>query len=242
LLELLIHSSFLDSVSNITSLLCGRIAYGETVTIFNFPKAGQISIKETTFTEAEIGFQTWGGGIILASMLDNGQIDVRNKDVLELGSGTGLAGLVSGRMGSRKTIMTDYHPVVIKNSIINIEANKLSDNVRCVNLDWRWYDDTPNSEKREDLTKTIWPIIIAADCIFDFSHSELVPKVSKHYLSKDPAARFHVLLPHRILFQKEIEAFEINMIKEGWILEYNHWLHKVALTYRYYVYALDLTV
>lgn len=74
-------------------------------------------------------------------MIDQKEIDVVDKDVLELGSGTGLAGLVCAKMGARQVVMTDYHPVVIENANINIGLNNLQENAICVNLDWRWSFD-----------------------------------------------------------------------------------------------------
>jgi predicted nicotinamide N-methyase len=50
-------------------------------------------------------FYSRGAGILLAKMIDDGLIKVKNQDILELGSGTGLSGLVSGKMGGR-TVMT----------------------------------------------------------------------------------------------------------------------------------------
>ncbi|KAJ3322779.1 hypothetical protein HDV06_002640 [Boothiomyces sp. JEL0866] len=229
------EAEFMDELANIMAQLCGRIATGETISRFEFKNAGAIDLKETSFTEAEIGFQTWGGGILLAKYIDEGKIDVKDQDILELGSGTGLAGLVCGRVGARYTVMSDYHPVVITNAVKNIESNGLTDKVCCLPLDWRWHLEG-NDQEDPVFRNTDWKIIIAADCIFDMMHSELVPKVSKHYLSKDPCARFHVLLPHRIKFRKEIQQFQENMISEGWILEYDEWIEKHTLTFRYYIY------
>lgn len=59
------ESEFMDEISNLIANLCGRIATGETVTEFDF-ETGQIELKETSYTEAEIGFQTWGGSILMA--------------------------------------------------------------------------------------------------------------------------------------------------------------------------------
>ena len=93
-------------------------------------------------------------------------------------------------------------------------------------------------EKADQQLSKEWRTIIAADCVFDMSHSELVPRVAKHYLSKHPDARFYCLLPHRLQFKKEISSFESNMAAEGWIMEHNQWIEKHSLTLRYYIFRL----
>ncbi len=165
--------------------------------------------------------------------------------------------MVCGRMGAN-TIMSDYHPVVIQNALSNITHNRLDANVTCIKLDWRLFDDCDMNDKIEDkntivhppvpvtgerdgpdgiLKRIEWKMIIAADCIFDLMHSRLVPKVAKFYLSSDPSSRFHVLLPHRQKFRKEIQSFEANMTNEGWILEYSEWIEKQTITFRYYIFS-----
>ena len=53
------ESEWMDKVSNLMALICGRIAVGESTTSFDFPNSGKILVHETSFTDAEIGFQTW---------------------------------------------------------------------------------------------------------------------------------------------------------------------------------------
>lgn len=53
----------------------------------------------------KLPFPRRGAGILLAKMIDDRLIKVADQDILELGSGTGLSGLVSGKMGGR-TLMT----------------------------------------------------------------------------------------------------------------------------------------
>jgi hypothetical protein len=65
LLKLLEKEEITDQVSNLMAQLCGRIALGETTTNFDLSDFS-IVLRETTYTEAEIGFQTWGGGILLS--------------------------------------------------------------------------------------------------------------------------------------------------------------------------------
>lgn len=48
---------WVDKISNITALVCGRIATGEGITTFEFSNAGSLTVRETSFTDAEIGFQ-----------------------------------------------------------------------------------------------------------------------------------------------------------------------------------------
>lgn len=153
-------------VSTLISSLCGRIESGRT-RAFVFSNAGTIEVKETSFAEGEIGFKTWDGGIVMAKMIDLGEISCYNQDILELGSGTGIVGLLAGKAGAKSVTMSDFNPVVIANSVENIMLNDLS-NVKCIALDWRWFEDLNIST---NLPKSKWKIILAADCIFDISHS-----------------------------------------------------------------------
>ncbi|KAI8925281.1 hypothetical protein BC831DRAFT_461746 [Entophlyctis helioformis] len=250
--------------------VCACTAVGECTTAWHLQNTGTFELIETTYTEAEIGFQTWGGGVMLAKMIDQMVIDVTDHNVLELGCGTGLTGLVAARAGSRLTVLTDYHPTVLNNVQRNVEANNLERTARVVRLDWLWSlprsdreaqdglfthggdaaHETPEMQRQyalddeyEDpiLTSTDFRLVIAADCIFDMMHSELVPKVAKKYISRHPSARFHVLLPHRTKFREELKTFEANMPLEGWILEDSRWIEKDTINFRYYVFKLDET-
>ncbi|KAJ8324744.1 hypothetical protein O5D80_006982 [Batrachochytrium dendrobatidis] len=258
---------FTDRLSSIISLLCGRAAIGECTTTWNFQTTGNYSIMETTFTEAEIGFQTWGSGVLLAKMIDQKVIDVAGQNVLELGCGTGLSGLVAARSGAKLVVLTDYHPVVLSNVERNVEANNVESNAKVVKLDWlsslskearKEFEtrttihggdvETPEQVSvyvHEDevenpiLTNTDFRLVIAADCIFDIMHSILVPKVAKRYLSKHIDARLLILIPHREKFKAEIAAFEENMLAEAWILEFSKWIEKSTINFKYYIYKLD---
>lgn len=54
----------------------------------------------------------------------NGMWDVRGMRVLELGAGTGLAGIMAARCGARETVITDYPaPEVVMNIKANIQRN-----------------------------------------------------------------------------------------------------------------------
>nr|KAJ3418530.1 hypothetical protein HK105_008199 [Polyrhizophydium stewartii] len=199
-------------------------------------------------------------------MIDQKVIDVTGQNVLELGSGTGLAGLVSARAGSRLTVLTDYHPTVLNNAQLNVECNNVERTAHVAKLDWFWVlspeeleqetgmrfshggDHETDEQQREYaledrnedpvLTSSDFRIIIAADCIFDRMHSKLVPKVAKRYLSKHPDARFYVLLPHREKFKAELKAFEENMPAEGWELVFSQWIEKSTINFRYYIWRL----
>lgn len=60
------NDDFYNEISSLMALLCGKAAVGESISQFEFENAGLISLRETSYTEAEIGFQTWGGGILMA--------------------------------------------------------------------------------------------------------------------------------------------------------------------------------
>jgi HemK-related putative methylase len=52
--------------------------------------------------------------------------NVRGKDVLEIGTGTGITALVLAKRGARKVLATDINPRAVANTQKNIEKNDLS--------------------------------------------------------------------------------------------------------------------
>lgn len=68
------------------------------------------------------GGKTWDSAFVLAAWLAEHASDVRGRRVIELGSGTGLAGLSAAALGASATL-TDEHPDVLALHATNIDAN-----------------------------------------------------------------------------------------------------------------------
>jgi predicted nicotinamide N-methyase len=220
--------SLLDTVSGLIAALSGKQDQGIGQTVFTF-KSGNLRITETSFVSGEsLGFQTWGSSMLLAQFIDNERFLVADCNVLELGCGTGLAGLACALKGAKTTFLTDYDSTILENASRNAAANNLLEVVSVCKLDWR-------NCSHDTIKSTCFDIIIAADCIYDMEHSVLVPKVAKMYLGS-PDGRFHVLLPCRSRFQKEQELFDIHMVKEGWDIQETELIVKHTINFRYTVY------
>lgn len=99
----------------------------------------------------------WPAGQILATyLIQKGSDYLRGKNVLELGAGTGLVGLVAGQLPGTKLWITDQDtilPIMQK----NVSINKLSANVFVAKLDWGV--PVPTTIPKPD-------VILAADCVY----------------------------------------------------------------------------
>jgi hypothetical protein len=69
----------------------------------------------------------WNAGVLLAEFIVEGnetELGVRGEDVLEVGAGTGLSGIVSCLRGAKRVVVSDYPaPEVLRNIKANIERN-----------------------------------------------------------------------------------------------------------------------
>ncbi|PPR02451.1 hypothetical protein CVT24_002000 [Panaeolus cyanescens] len=103
------------------------------------------------------GGLAWPAGQILGSYLvQKGPEYIQDKTILELGSGTGLVGLVAGALGSTTTWITDQAPLLpIMNR--NVILNSLESNVVVAELNWG--EPIPQEIPKPD-------IILAADCVY----------------------------------------------------------------------------
>ncbi|KIM45901.1 hypothetical protein M413DRAFT_64281 [Hebeloma cylindrosporum] len=103
------------------------------------------------------GGLAWPAGQILANYLvQKGPKYLENKNILELGSGTGLVGLAIGAFSGMKIWITDQAPLL---SIMNcnIRLNRLESSVVAAELNWG--SPIPANIPRPD-------IILAADCVY----------------------------------------------------------------------------
>jgi len=110
-----------------------------------------------------VGLQVWRGALLLGDFLVHNQQKFRNSVVLELGCGSGFAGIVASRV-SRTCFLTDSDDSILENCKRNAQLNshlfeneqRFSDadtsrDVTCVRkLDWFWeFSNFPNSFLRQ---------------------------------------------------------------------------------------------
>jgi len=116
-----------------------------------------VSISLAVDASPGCGGIAWPAGQVLADYLGTlGPEFLQGRTVLELGSGTGLVGLVSGALGAEAVWITDQAPLV---DIMrhNVLLNELSSNVTASVLNWG--EPLADCFPRPDL-------ILAADCVY----------------------------------------------------------------------------
>ena len=112
---------------------------------------------------ASVGLQVWRGALLACDYIFHNQSRLASKHVLELGSGTGLAGIVAGKFADSVTC-TDVGDDVIRLCRKNVEENARhfasGHQVSVQTLDWF---------SEIDVNDFVNPpqIIVAADCVYD---------------------------------------------------------------------------
>jgi nicotinamide N-methyltransferase len=107
---------------------------------------------------------------------------VKNENVLELGAGTGLAGIVAALMGAREVVVSDYPAAeVLANIRANVERNvtprrKMGEGVGEVRVEgheWGVLEDTFSIQYKEKFGR-----ILVADCLWmPWQHANLLKSI-----------------------------------------------------------------
>lgn len=110
----------------------------------------------------QVGTRIWQAGVYLAHVLQLCADEIADLTLLELGSGTGITGLLlanalsSTETKPKKIIMTDFDDAVVDN--MNYNAN--SESLRCCRsgveikkFDWRLLDSESDSDLRDGICK-----------------------------------------------------------------------------------------
>jgi nicotinamide N-methyltransferase len=106
----------------------------------------------------------WNAGLQLAAFVDGGQAPwaVAHHRVLELGAGTGLAGMLAALRGAAEVVLSDYPAdEVLANLRANVERNVGAAAVRVQGHEWGAVDDGFSRAERGRFGR-----VLAADCLW----------------------------------------------------------------------------
>lgn len=116
---------------------------------------------------------------------------MRNEDVLEVGSGTGITGIVAA-FCSKSVVVTDYNDIVLELLDHNARENALpGSKCVCKKLDWTI------EESRRTFTPHSYNVIIGSDVVY--WHQMIIPLLESvdYLLSDAPNSRFILAFKHR---------------------------------------------
>lgn len=100
------------------------------------PDDSNIVIREASFSEGFLGWETWNAAIVFASWIYKNKNVIENANVIELGCGTSLAGIACARNGAAHVTLTDHNEAILKYAQINADANECAQTVTVSYLDW----------------------------------------------------------------------------------------------------------
>jgi predicted nicotinamide N-methyase len=84
-----------------------------------------------------VGAKLWKAAHMLSMELASAPCLCSGKDVLEIGSGVGLCGLLAGKLNASRVVLSDFEPRILLSLRDAVIDNKLNGKARVVMLDWR---------------------------------------------------------------------------------------------------------
>jgi len=129
----------------------------EVVLTYWLPDLGDIYLLEQPSLlvgGGTTGFRTWEASFLLSEWI-LAQGDIKGKRILELGSGTGLVGIIAAKLGAKVT-MTDGSEAVIERLQDNAGRNGLAIETKAL-----WWGEDDQLLNRE------WDLIVGADITYD---------------------------------------------------------------------------
>lgn len=192
---------------------CGRTAQPEIIrkiTIPGLESLGHdfIKLKEPSLTSDNLGLKTWGSSLILSNKLVKSPHYLQSP-ILELGSGTGLVGMVCKLLGY--DIMVTDLAEIVPNLKDNFDLNELPD-VQVDELDW----SNPHSflEKFGNLK---FKTIILSDPVYSANHPPWIIDMINMFLDNTKDSVVLLQIPIRKNFKNERSLLWELLEKNGYV-------------------------
>ncbi|KAF8899351.1 putative methyltransferase-domain-containing protein [Infundibulicybe gibba] len=221
--ETLARMQILDDATSVLSAFMGDEdeAEGSVTRSFSFPSEGgstvRVELNDAPLSSQDhtsVGLQSWASSILLAERIcaspskflpSHGRRDAFR--VLELGAGTGLLSIVATKLlqDSSTIIATDYHPDVLANLKININANFPTSTTTLPPIDVQPLDwENPNYVAPLDVE---FDVILAADVIYHPEHAKWIKQCVERLLTRPATGRkggsFWLVIPMRTIGRHE---------------------------------------
>ncbi len=127
--------------------------------------------------------ELWPAAIAFAERILEGGLPLRGRDVLELGSGLGLAGIAAALVGAREVTFSDYFEQALAFSAANATLNGI-ERFQTLHLDWR-----------EPWTPRRYEVVIGSDLLYETRN--LVPVLLTLQSALEPAGIAYIADPDR---------------------------------------------
>jgi len=146
------------------------------------------------------GFLLWESAVGLARWLTQQAEQIQGKQILELGAGVGLPGLVAHTLGAT-VCQTDYQPAALALTVWNARQNQMA-GITTFRADWRTWRHPPR-----------YDLILGADILYDATlHFYLEAIFRKNLL---PGGRLLLADPGR----PQALDFAVQLEQHGWHID-----------------------
>lgn len=171
-------------ISHITpdTVACGAIQ-GRRIFFEIIPDFLTFDISLGEFYHEWTGSRIWPGAYHLSRLLLTGQLDIKDCNVLELGSGLGICGIAALHAGAHRVAFTEYQDSLLERCRENVQTNcdkSLQERFTYLNLEWSSFNVKTHAafshwNSTRDSSKEV--VVIGSEVVYEESHVELIMHV-----------------------------------------------------------------
>ncbi|GAA5880114.1 hypothetical protein JCM8547_006194 [Rhodosporidiobolus lusitaniae] len=184
------------------------------------PLTCRIPQNETSLNSLFAHF-VWRGSAVLADAIATGAVDVEGEDVLEMGAGTGIPGLMAAR-SARKVVLSDYdNDAIISNLKSNIslaypDSPDIRARLHAIGHSWG-EEDSLQALLTANTSLPFTRILLADTLWYSEGHFLLLSSLSR-LLARSSSARIHICAGFHS-GRSTVRSFLKKARREGFIMQ-----------------------